>query len=84
LLEARLDEAESEMAALDALWTEQKTLAEHLLELRQQLAKAREAADAAAPSAEEDAEGSVIETSRSTKRKASKHWKRRSTQPTGA
>ena len=61
-LEARLGEAESEMAALDALWTEQKTLAEHLLELRRQLAKAREAADAAAPVTVEDAEGSVIET----------------------
>ena len=61
-LEARLGEAESEMAALDALWTEQKTLAEHLLELRRQLAKAREAADAAAPVRVEDAEGSVIET----------------------
>ena len=43
-LEARLEEAESEMVALETLWTEQKTLAEHLLELRQQLAKAREAA----------------------------------------
>ncbi|MBH8612605.1 type VI secretion system ATPase TssH [Pseudomonas mohnii] len=62
-LEARLGDAESEMAALDALWTEQKTLAEHLLELRRRLAKAREVADAAAPvMVEEDAEGSVIET----------------------
>jgi predicted dinucleotide-utilizing enzyme len=43
-LEARLDEAESEMVALETLWTEQKALAERLLELRQQLAKAREAA----------------------------------------
>ncbi|WP_321864756.1 type VI secretion system ATPase TssH [Pseudomonas paraveronii] len=42
-LEARLEEAESEMVVLETLWTEQKTLAEHLLELRQQLAKAREA-----------------------------------------
>ncbi|WP_339456215.1 type VI secretion system ATPase TssH [Pseudomonas sp. EA_65y_Pfl1_P120] len=42
-LEARLEEAESEVVALETLWTEQKTLAEHLLELRQQLAKAREA-----------------------------------------
>jgi type VI secretion system protein VasG len=31
-------------AALETLWTEQKQLAERLLELRQQLAKAREAA----------------------------------------
>ena len=43
-LEARLEEAESERVALETLWTEQKVLAEHLLELRQQLAKAREAA----------------------------------------
>ena len=43
-LEARLEEAESERVALETLWTEQKALAEHLLELRQQLAKAREAA----------------------------------------
>ncbi|ROM56919.1 ClpV1 family T6SS ATPase [Pseudomonas canadensis] len=50
-LEARLEEAESEMVALETLWTEQKALAEHLLELRQQLAKAREAVL-----------GSVIET----------------------
>jgi type VI secretion system protein VasG len=39
-----------------------ETLAEHLLELRQQLAKAREAADASACDVEEDAEGTVIET----------------------
>ncbi|MBD8604590.1 type VI secretion system ATPase TssH [Pseudomonas sp. CFBP 8771] len=44
-LEERLEEAESEMVALETLWTEQKTLAEHLLELRQQLAGAREAAE---------------------------------------
>ena len=43
-LQARQEEAESEMVALETLWTEQKTLAEHLLELRQQLARAREAA----------------------------------------
>ena len=43
-LEARLEEAESERVALETLWTEQKALAEHLLELRQQLGKAREAA----------------------------------------
>ena len=43
-LEARLEEAESERVALETLWTEQKALAEHLLELRQQLTKAREAA----------------------------------------
>jgi len=43
-LEARLEEAESERVALETLWTEQKSLAEHLLELRQQLARARETA----------------------------------------
>ncbi|WP_339439532.1 MULTISPECIES: type VI secretion system ATPase TssH [unclassified Pseudomonas] len=41
-LEARLAEAESEVTALETLWTEQKTLAERLLDLRQKLAKARE------------------------------------------
>jgi type VI secretion system protein VasG len=61
-LEARLEEAESEMAALETLWTEQKTMAEHLLELRQQLASAREAA-AIEPTlmVEEDAEGTLDE-----------------------
>ncbi|VVM52356.1 type VI secretion system ATPase TssH [Pseudomonas fluorescens] len=43
-LEARLEEAEAQRAALEVLWTEQKTLAERLLELRQQLAHARETA----------------------------------------
>ncbi|MHC8302663.1 type VI secretion system ATPase TssH [Pseudomonas sp. ZS1P83] len=43
-LEDRLAEAEDERVALKALWTEQKELAERLLDLRQQLAKAREAA----------------------------------------
>lgn len=43
-LEKRLDEAEGERAALETLWTEQKALAERLLELRQQLAHARKAA----------------------------------------
>lgn len=57
-LEERLEEAESEMVALETLWTEQKILAEHLLELRQQLAKAREAADVVV---EEDAEGTLDE-----------------------
>ncbi|MEE4083523.1 type VI secretion system ATPase TssH [Pseudomonas viridiflava] len=61
-LETRLEAAEEERAALDALWLEQKTLAERLLELRQQLAKAREAA-AVEPTVEieEDEEGTVIE-----------------------
>ncbi|MCW6057977.1 type VI secretion system ATPase TssH [Pseudomonas fragariae (ex Marin et al. 2024)] len=61
-LEARLKTAEEERAVLEALWLEQKTLAERLLELRQQLAKAREA-EAAEPVIEiaEDDEGTVIE-----------------------
>ncbi|WP_439885048.1 type VI secretion system ATPase TssH [Pseudomonas syringae] len=60
-LETRLEAAEEERAALEALWLEQKTLAERLLELRQQLAKAREAA-AVEPTVEieEDDEGTVI------------------------
>ncbi|GID04888.1 type VI secretion system ATPase TssH [Pseudomonas sp. 008] len=62
-LEDRLADAEDEKVALETLWTERKELAERLLELRQQLAKAREAA-AVEPSitVEEDAEGTVIET----------------------
>ncbi|PNY78760.1 type VI secretion system ATPase TssH [Pseudomonas fluorescens] len=58
-LEARLEDAEVQRAALEILWIEQKELAERLLELRQQLAQAREAA--AAPVAEE-AENNVIDT----------------------
>ena len=42
-LEERLLEAQSEQVALEARWVEQRTLAERLLALRQQLAKAREA-----------------------------------------
>ncbi|BBN65831.1 MULTISPECIES: type VI secretion system ATPase TssH [Pseudomonas] len=62
-LEARLKAAEEERAVLEALWLEQKTLAERLLELRQQLAKAREA-EAVEPAIEiaEDDEGTVIES----------------------
>ncbi|MFS2093272.1 type VI secretion system ATPase TssH [Pseudomonas sp. Pseusp11] len=62
-LENRLADAEDEKVALETLWTEQKELAERLLDLRQQLAKAREAA-AVEPTitVEEDAEGTVIET----------------------
>ncbi|QVW23255.1 type VI secretion system ATPase TssH [Pseudomonas hormoni] len=62
-LEDRLAAAEDEMVALETLWTEQKELAERLLDLRQLLAKAREAA-AVEPivTVEEDAEGTVIET----------------------
>lgn len=62
-LEARLDVAEAERVALEKLWNEQKTLAERLLELRQQLAKARAAARVdPTVIVEEDAEGAVIET----------------------
>ena len=61
-LEERLEEAESEIAALETLWAEQKTLAEHLLELRQQLAKTREAADVEPTvMVEEDVEGTLGE-----------------------
>ena len=62
-LEDRLATAEEEVVTLETLWTEQKELAERLLDLRQQLAKAREAA-AVEPTVtvEEDAEGTVIET----------------------
>lgn len=62
-LEDRLADAEDEKVALETLWTEQKVLAERLLDLRQQLAKARETA-AVEPTitVEEDAEGTVIET----------------------
>ena len=42
-LEERLLEAQSEQVSLEARWVEQRTLAERLLALRQQLAKAREA-----------------------------------------
>lgn len=61
-LETRLHAAEEERVALEAMWLEQKTLAERLLELRQQLAKAREVV-AAEPVIEigEDYEGTVIE-----------------------
>ncbi|QAY83479.1 type VI secretion system ATPase TssH [Pseudomonas arsenicoxydans] len=62
-LEDRLAAAEDERVALETLWIEQKELAERLLDLRQQLAKAREVA-AAPPilTVEEDAEGTVIES----------------------
>ncbi|MDB5995373.1 MAG: putative ClpB protein [Pseudomonas sp.] len=62
-LENRLAAAEDERVALDTLWTEQKELAERLLDLRQQLAKAREtAAIEPTVTVEEEAEGTVIET----------------------
>jgi len=55
-LEARLIEAESEQLALEARWVEQRTLAERLLALRQQLAQAREASE---PNLDPDNEHSV-------------------------
>ncbi|SDN75916.1 type VI secretion system protein VasG [Pseudomonas arsenicoxydans] len=62
-LEDRLAAAEDERVALETLWIEQKELAERLLDLRQQLAKAREVAAAPATiTVEEDAEGTVIES----------------------
>ncbi|WP_095171733.1 type VI secretion system ATPase TssH [Pseudomonas sp. Irchel 3H3] len=57
-LEERLEEAETKMVTLETLWTEQKTLAEHLLDLRQKLAKAREAANVVV---EEDVEDTLGE-----------------------
>ncbi|WP_237885125.1 type VI secretion system ATPase TssH [Pseudomonas sp. PGPR40] len=62
VLEDRLVDAENERVALETLWTEQKALAERLLNLRQQLAKAREAT-AGEPiiMVEEDVEGTVDE-----------------------
>jgi len=60
-LEARLEEAEEERAALETLWIEQKGLAEHLLELRQQLAQAREAA-APVENGAEDTETVTVES----------------------
>jgi len=56
-LEGRLARAEDERAALETLWTEQKALAQRLLDLRQQLARAREAA--AVEPAEKEAAGAV-------------------------
>jgi len=46
-LESRLEAAEDECATLEVRWAEQKALAGRLLELRQQLAKARETAGGA-------------------------------------
>src|SRR5476651_1112557 len=60
-LEARLEEAEDERAALETLWIEQKGLAEHLLELRQQLAQAREA-PAPVENGAEDTETVTVES----------------------
>lgn len=62
-LENRLAAAEEERVALETLWTEQKELAERLLDLRQQLAKARETAtNEPTVTVEGEAEGTVIDT----------------------
>ena len=62
-LEDRLTNAEDEMVALETLWNQQKELAERVLDLRHQLAKAREfAAVEPTVSVEEDNEDTVIET----------------------
>jgi type VI secretion system protein VasG len=53
-LEARLEAAEAQGAALETRWIEQKGLAERLLELRQQLARARKPAAEAAENSETD------------------------------
>ncbi|MDD2050627.1 type VI secretion system ATPase TssH [Pseudomonas putida] len=58
-LENRLALAEAEQQTLETLWSEQRTLAERLLELRQQLAKAREAASQ--PALVSVAEGQGVE-----------------------
>jgi type VI secretion system protein VasG len=56
LLEARLLEAETQQQALQARWNEQRELAERLLHLRQQLAKAREAEPASSDESLEEHE----------------------------
>ena len=58
-LEERLAAAEDERGSLETQWAEQKELAERVLDLRQQLATARETA---CVTVEEDGEGPVIET----------------------
>ncbi|NUT75837.1 type VI secretion system ATPase TssH [Pseudomonas sp. C1C7] len=63
-LEARLDEAEKESIALQLLWSEQKELAERLLDLRQQLAKAREMAAKPGAQSVETLETALNETYR--------------------
>ena len=62
-LESRLVHTEAEQRILEARWSEQRTLAERLLELRQQLAKAREAAQPSpSVSVEEGVEGTLIDS----------------------
>ena len=62
-LDERLAAAEHETVALEALWTAQKELAERLLDLRQQLARARDAATVE-PTLKlaEDIDGPLIES----------------------
>ncbi|MGY2257542.1 type VI secretion system ATPase TssH [Pseudomonas sp. SDO55104_S430] len=64
-LEARLDEAEKESIALQVQWSEQKELAERLLDLRQQLAKARELSAKPGAQSVEVLEATLNETYRS-------------------
>ncbi|MBZ9782248.1 type VI secretion system ATPase TssH [Pseudomonas sp. REP124] len=64
-LEARLDEAEKESIALQVLWSEQKELAERLLELRKQWARAREKAAKSGAQSVETLETALNETYRS-------------------
>jgi type VI secretion system protein VasG len=63
-LEDRLVDAEDERVALETLWTEQKELAERLLDLRQQLVKAREAAAVDDTESVESVEAALNETHR--------------------
>lgn len=58
-LQARLAEATTEQHSLEALWLEQRGLAERLLDLRQQLAKARATSCQLQASVEEGGEGAV-------------------------
>ena len=54
-LEERLVVAEKERIRLEVLWAEQKALGERVLDLRQQLAKARDGAAVAQPETKDDA-----------------------------
>ncbi|MEG1039444.1 MAG: type VI secretion system ATPase TssH [Pseudomonas sp.] len=58
-LQARLTDATIEQHSLEALWLEQRSLAERLLELRQQLAKARATNCQPQASVEEGGDGAV-------------------------
>jgi type VI secretion system protein VasG len=63
-LEDRLAAAEDERGVLESRWTEQKELAERLLDLRQQLAKARESAAVNETRSVESLEAALNETHR--------------------